>query len=104
MYACIPDIGGGFLEVVRPPSSATADLHDPPPPPSAKETEPRHWGSGPQGITRRATVRGALAWGRGKPPPAHCPSTARKIPTHHAACHRHAPQSIACRGAPRRSP
>jgi hypothetical protein len=37
------------------------------------------------------------------PPPAHCQSTARKPPTHHAQCRTHVPQSIACRCAPRRN-
>jgi hypothetical protein len=30
MYACIPEIGGGFFEGVRTPSSATAHRRDPP--------------------------------------------------------------------------
>jgi hypothetical protein len=30
MYACIPEIDGGFCEVVCTPSNATADFRDPP--------------------------------------------------------------------------
>jgi hypothetical protein len=47
-----------------------------PPIPTARP-HPQRKGAG----TSNATVSGALAWGRGKPPPAHCPSTARKPPT-----------------------
>jgi hypothetical protein len=49
-------------------------------------------------------VDGALAWGRGKPPPAQFPSIARKPPTHHAQCRTRAPRCIASRDAPRRNP
>jgi hypothetical protein len=31
MYAYIPEIGGGFFEVVCTPSNATAHSYDPPP-------------------------------------------------------------------------
>jgi hypothetical protein len=31
MYACNPEIDGGFFEGVCTPSNATADLRDPPP-------------------------------------------------------------------------
>jgi len=61
MYACIPENGGGFFEGVCAPSNATANFRDPPPPHNTKEPEPRQWDSGPKGITRRATVDGALA-------------------------------------------
>jgi len=61
MYACINEIGAGFFERVCPPSSATAHLRDPLPPPNAAGPEPWRQGSGPKGITRRATVGGALA-------------------------------------------
>jgi hypothetical protein len=33
MYACIPENGGGYFEGLCPPSSATADIRDPPPVP-----------------------------------------------------------------------
>jgi hypothetical protein len=103
MYACISEIDGGFFEGVCTLSDATAHSYDPPPPRNTKEPE-SHWqGSGHMWITRRATVDGALAWDRGKPPHAQCQSTARKLPTHHAQCRTHAPQSIACRCAPRRN-
>jgi hypothetical protein len=81
MYACIPGTGVGFFKGVCTLSSATANSYDPPPPRNAKEPEPHRQGSGPMWITHRATVDGALAWGRGKPPPAHCQSTAPKPPT-----------------------
>src|SRR5215207_6881993 len=58
----------------------------------------------PEEDMRRATVSGALAWGRGKPPPESCQSTARMPPTRHAQCRRRAPQSIAGSCAPRRNP
>jgi hypothetical protein len=61
MYACIPEIGGGFFEVVCTPSDATANSYDPPPSLSAKGLEPWQWGSGPKWIMRRVTVGGALA-------------------------------------------
>ncbi len=32
MCACIPEVWGGYFEEVRPPSTPTAHLHDPPPP------------------------------------------------------------------------
>src|SRR5215216_457771 len=35
----------------------------------AKEPEPRCQGSGPKKITHHATVDGAQAWGRRRPPP-----------------------------------
>src|SRR5919112_269421 len=84
------------------PSNATTNFCDPPH--NTEEPEPDCRGSGPKWITRRATVGVDLAWGRGKPQPAHYQSTARKPPTHHAACRTHAPPSIACRCAPRRNP
>src|SRR5215216_2781892 len=104
MYACIHESWAGFFERVCTLSATTANLRDPPPPRRTKEPEPHCQGSGSKRITRRATVNGALAWGRGRQPPAQCPSTAHKPPRHHAACRRHAPQSIACRCAPRRNP
>jgi hypothetical protein len=61
MYACIPEISGGFFEGVCAPSNATAHLRDPPSPRNAKEPEPHWQGSGTKRITRRATVDGALA-------------------------------------------
>jgi hypothetical protein len=61
MYACIPENGGGFFEVVCTPSNATADFRDPPPPGNTKEPEPWQWGSGPKWIMPRVTVGGALA-------------------------------------------
>jgi hypothetical protein len=79
---------------MQPPISATH--------PNTKTGAPLP-GPGPKRITCRSTVGGALVWGRGKPSPAHCPSTAHKPPTHHTARHTHAPQSIASRGAPRRN-
>ena len=58
MYACIPEIGGGFFEGVRTPSDATAHSYDPPR--STKNGAP--WqGSGQKRITSRATVSGDLA-------------------------------------------
>jgi hypothetical protein len=69
MYACIPENGGGFFEAVCPPSNATANSSDPPPPLSANEPEPWQWGFGSERVTRRATVGGALPWGKRKPPP-----------------------------------
>src|SRR5215216_2032599 len=103
MYACIPENGYGFFEGVCTPRNATAHSCDPPPPRNTKEPEPWQWDSGPKWITSRATVDDALAWGRGKPPPAHCPSTAHMPPTHHAEYRTRALQSIACRCAPRRN-
>jgi len=32
MYACIPEIGGGFFESVCTPTNTTAIFRDPPPP------------------------------------------------------------------------
>jgi hypothetical protein len=61
MYACVPEIERRFFEGVRTPSNATANSCDPPSLPNMKEPEPRYWDSGPKGITRRATVDGALA-------------------------------------------
>jgi hypothetical protein len=40
MYASIPEIGGGFFEVVCASSHVTAHSYDPPPPRYAKEPEP----------------------------------------------------------------
>jgi len=102
MYACIRRIGGGFFDVVCTPSNATAHSCDPPPSRYPKEPEPRQGGSGPKWIRRCAIVDGALAWGRGKPQPAHCQSTARMPPTHHAVCRTYTLQSIASKCAPRR--
>jgi hypothetical protein len=101
MYACIPDMGGGFFARVCTPGNATANIGDPPR--DTKEPESPCQDSGPKWITRRATVDGALAWGRGKPPLAQCPSTARKPPKRHAPCHTHVPRSIASRYALRRN-
>jgi hypothetical protein len=61
MYACIPEIGGGFFEGVRAPSNATAHSYDPPPPRNAREPEPHRQGSGSKKITLRAIVDGVLA-------------------------------------------
>jgi len=69
MYACIPEIGRGFFDVVCIPSNATAHSCDPPPPRYEMEPEPHCQGSGPKRITRRSTVDGALSWGRRRPPP-----------------------------------
>ena len=80
-HACIHEDWAGFFEVVCTPSTITANFRDPPPPRNTKGPEPWLWGSGLKRITRRATVGGALAWGRGRPPPAHCQSTTRKSPT-----------------------
>jgi hypothetical protein len=91
MYACIRRIGRGFFEVVCAPSNSTAIFHDPPPPGNIREPEHHCQGSRPKKITSRSTVGGALAWGRGKPSPARCPSTTRKLPKHHAQCRRHSP-------------
>ncbi len=82
MYACKREPGRGFSEGLSTPSNATVHLHDPPPLRNAKVPELQCQGSGPKRISRRATVDGALAWGRGKPPPEQCPSTAPK-PTKH---------------------
>src|SRR5829696_4029036 len=60
---------------MQPPISATH-----PPPRNAKKPEPHWQGSGPKWIMRRATVDGALAWGRRIPAPERYPSTARKAP------------------------
>ena len=74
MYACLRSIFAGCAHpAVRPPISET-------PTSQHKEPEPHSQGSGPKWITRRDNVGGALAWGRRKPPPAHCPSIARKPP------------------------
>ena len=40
MYACIPENGGGLFEGVCPLSSATAHLHDPPPPLDSRISSP----------------------------------------------------------------
>jgi hypothetical protein len=40
MYACIPEIGGGFFEAVCAPSNATAIFRDPSPPYSTKTGGP----------------------------------------------------------------
>jgi hypothetical protein len=61
MYACIPEIGGGFFEVVCTPSTTTANFRAPPLPRNAKEPEPRQWDSGLKWIRRCAIVDGALA-------------------------------------------
>src|SRR5215211_6533690 len=102
MYACILEIGRGFFGWVCTRSNATANFCDQPPSRNAKEPEPHWQGSGSKWTTHRATVDGPLAWGRGKPPLARCPSTAHKSPTHHVGCCTHAPQSIAGRCAPHR--
>jgi hypothetical protein len=81
---------------MQPPISATH-------PHPNKRPEARYWDSGPKSVTRLSSVGGALAWGRGKPSPAHCLSTARKPPTHYAQRRTHAPRSTASRGAPRRN-
>ena len=104
MYACIHETWIGFIEGVRTLSNATAIFCDPPPPRNTREPEPRYWNSGPKRVMRRATVEGGLAWGRGKPPPTQCQSSARMPPTHHAARRRHAPQNIACRCTPETLP
>jgi hypothetical protein len=49
------------------------------------------------------TLRRTSAWGRGKPPPAQCQSTARMPPNHHAQCRTHVRQSIASKCAPRKN-
>jgi hypothetical protein len=61
MYACIPEIGGGFFEVVHAFNDQARISSDLPPPLSAKEPEPHCQGSGPMWIMRRLTVGGALA-------------------------------------------
>ena len=61
MYAWIPEIGSGFFEGVCTLSEQARISSDPPPPPNAKETEPHNQDSGPERITRCATVGGALA-------------------------------------------
>jgi hypothetical protein len=101
MYACIPEIERGFFEEVCTPSNATADFRDPPP---TQRPEPYCQDSGLKRITRRATVDGALTWGRDKLPPAQCQSNSRMPPKHHAQCRRHGSQCIANRYAPRRNP
>src|SRR5215217_6910548 len=79
MYACFLETGCGFFCGVCTPSNATANSYDPPHP-QCKETGAPLPGLRLEVDTPRATVDGALAWGRGKPPPAHCQSTARKYP------------------------
>ena len=61
MYACIPQIGGGFFEGVCTLSNAPANFSDPPPPRNTKEPEPDCRDSGPKRTTRYATVSGDLA-------------------------------------------
>jgi hypothetical protein len=73
-------------------------------PRNTKEPEAHCQDSGSKRITSRATVDGALAWGRGRLPPALCQSTARKPPTHHAVCRTNVPRSIVSRCAPRKNP
>jgi hypothetical protein len=73
MYASTHETGRGFSRECAHPTMQ-------PPIPTARP-HPQRKGAG----TSNATVSGALAWGRGIQPPAHCPSTARKPPTHHAA-------------------
>jgi hypothetical protein len=80
MYACVLGTERGFFEGLCEPSNASAYSYDPPPPPNTKEPEPRQWDSGPKKITSRATVDGVLAWGRGKPQPAHCQSPLARHP------------------------
>src|SRR5215208_8289737 len=104
MYACIPGTERGFFEAVCAPTTATTKFCDPPPLRNTREPESHCRDSGPKWITPRANVDGALSWGRGKPPPEPCQSTARMPPKHHAAYRRHVPQSIACRCAPRKNP
>jgi hypothetical protein len=101
MYACNCETRCGFFEGVCTPSYATAHFC---PPLSAKEPEPWQWDSGQKWITHCATVDGVLAWGRGKPSLAHCPSTAHKPPKYHAARRRHGPQNIVCRCTPETLP
>jgi hypothetical protein len=91
MYACIPEIVRGFFGWVCTPSNAIAHSYDPPPLHHTKEPEPPRQGSGPKRVRRHSTVSGDLAWGRGKPSLAQCPSTARKSPTHHAEYRVHTP-------------
>src|SRR5215210_1130664 len=82
MYACYRGTGCGFFGGVRALATPALESSDPPPPRNTKEPEPHRQGSGPKWITRYAIADGDLVWGRGKPPLAHCPSTARKLPTH----------------------
>jgi hypothetical protein len=91
MYACVHETWAGFFEGLCTPSNATTNFCDPPPPRIIREPEPRHWDSGPKMITSRATVSGPLAWGRGKPALAQCPSTTHKPPPHHADYRTHVP-------------
>jgi hypothetical protein len=37
MYACIPEIDGGFFQGVCAPNNAAAHSYDPPPPPNTRE-------------------------------------------------------------------
>jgi len=103
MYAGLPKICCGFFERVCLPSNATAHFRDPPPPRNTK-TGALAGGSGPKRITSRATVDGALAGGRRRPPLYQCQGIARMPPSHHAACRTHAPQSIANRATPETLP
>ena len=103
MYSCVHETGHGFFAGVCTPSNATANFRDPPHP-QCKGTGAPSPGLQLEEDRYRATVGGALAWRRGKPQPAHCPSTARRLPTHHVECRTRVPQSIACRCAPRRNP
>ena len=61
MYACIYETWTGFFGGACTPSNATANSHDPPPPPITNVPEPRCQGSGPKWITRRVSVGGDLA-------------------------------------------
>ena len=48
MYACIPEIGGGYFEGVCAPSHVTANSYDPPHPATHKP-EPWQWGPARRG-------------------------------------------------------
>jgi hypothetical protein len=68
MYACIYKTGSGFFEGVC-IQRCNRPFVRPTPTCNAREPEPCQWGSGPKGITLRANVDGASAWGRRKPSP-----------------------------------
>jgi hypothetical protein len=61
MYACIPEIGGGFFGGGVSTQQCDRPFLRPTPTPQHKKPEPHCQGSGPKGVTHHSTVGGALA-------------------------------------------
>src|SRR5215216_5322245 len=62
MYACIPDIDGGFLQGVCTPRNATAIFRDPPPPHHATQKDRSPSDGAPAGRGLLAALPWAALW------------------------------------------